>query len=197
MRRVAYGHAVRRPQCMSNGAVAEYRWEVRVGDAAVVPAELTTPRLRLPLLDAENVAALVAGRRLPGWADDFPAEGDVEIARALARDGVPAGPDAVFGPRLVVEAATAEAVGTAGFLGPPRDGVVEIGYGIVPSRRRRGYAGEAVRALLDLVAAQPGVTEVVAHAEAGNIASIRVLQRNGLTYQGREGSLVRYAVPLT
>jgi RimJ/RimL family protein N-acetyltransferase len=164
--------------------------------AASMPPELTTARLSLPLLDAEHVAALVGGRRLPGWAEDFPAEGDVDAATMLARDGMPHGPDAVFGPRLVVERETGEAVGSAGFFGPPRDGVVELGYGIVPSRQRRGYAGEAVRALLDLAAAQPSVTGVIAHAEADNIASIRVLEKSGLTYQGREGSLVRYAVPL-
>jgi RimJ/RimL family protein N-acetyltransferase len=97
----------------------------------------------------------------------------------------------------VVERSTGEAIGTAGFFGPPRDGVVEIGYGIVPSRRRRGYAAEAVHALLGLAAAQPGVTEVVAHAEADNVASIRVLEKSGLSYQGREGVLVRYAARLS
>jgi ribosomal-protein-alanine N-acetyltransferase len=159
-----------------------------------MPVEMTTARLRLPLLDAGTAAALVAGRRLPGWAGDFPAEGDVDVAGVLDREGVPPGPDAVFGPRLVVEGSTGEAIGTAGFFGPPRNGVVEVGYGIVPSRQRRGYATEATRALVELALAQPGVHEVVAHAEADNRASIRVLEKCGLTYAGREGSLVRYGV---
>jgi len=162
-----------------------------------MPAHLTTARLRLPLMDAGTVDALVSGRRLPGWAEDFPAEGDVDIARVLAarhhREG---GPDGVFGPRLVVEGSTDEVIGTAGFFGAPRDGVVELGYGIVPSRQRHGYATEAARALIELALAQPGVSEVVAHAEPGNAASIRVLEKNGLTYAGREGSLVRYSVSL-
>jgi [ribosomal protein S5]-alanine N-acetyltransferase len=163
----------------------------------VTPAHLTTQRLQLPLMDAGTVAALGSGRRLPAWADDFPAEGDVDIAGVMpvrhAREG---GPDAVLGPRLVVERSTGEVIGTAGFFGPPREGVVEIGYGIVPSRQRRGYATEAARALVELALAQPGVSEVVAHAEPGNAASIRVLEKNGLTYAGREGSLVRYALTL-
>jgi len=161
-----------------------------------MPAYLTTTRLRLPLMDAGIVAALVAGRRLPGWAEDFPAEGDVDVARVLAGDGVPTGADAAFGARLVVERWTGETIGTAGFFGPPRDGAVEIGYGIVPSRQRRGYATEATRALIDLARAQPGVSEIVAHAESANTASIRVLEKNALTYAGREGSLVRYSVSL-
>jgi RimJ/RimL family protein N-acetyltransferase len=158
-----------------------------------MPVDLTTARLRLTLMDAGIVAALVSGRRLAGWAEDFPGEGDVDIAGVLGREGLPRGPDAVFGPRLVVERSTGDAVGTAGFFGPPRDGLVEIGYGIIPSRRRRGYATEAARALIELALAQPGVTEIVAHAESGNAASIRVLEKNALTYAGREGSLVRYS----
>jgi ribosomal-protein-alanine N-acetyltransferase len=159
-------------------------------------AHLITTRLQLPLMGAGTVRALVAGRRLPEWAEDFPAEGDVDIAGVLAREGVPVGPDAVFGPRLVIERSTREVIGTVGFFGPPRDGLVEIGYGIVPSRQRQGYATEAARALIELALAQPGVSEIVAHAEPGNAASIRVLERNGLTYAGREGRLVRYSVSL-
>jgi ribosomal-protein-alanine N-acetyltransferase len=159
-----------------------------------MPAHLTTARLRLPLMDAGTMAALVSGRRLPGWAEDFPSEGDVDVAGVLAREGVPSGPDAAFGPRLVVERSTGETIGTVGFFGPPRDGAVEIGYGIVPSRQRRGYATEATRALIELALAQPGVSEIVAHAESANAASIRVLEKNALTYAGREGSLVRYSV---
>jgi [ribosomal protein S5]-alanine N-acetyltransferase len=155
---------------------------------------VTTARLQLPLMDADTAAALVSGRRRPGWAEDFPAEGDVDVAGVLTREGVPSGSDAVFGPRLVVEASTGEVIGTAGFFGPPREGAVEIGYGIVPSRQRRGYATEAARALIELALARPGVSEIVAHAEPGNAASIRVLEKNALTYAGREGSLVRYSV---
>jgi ribosomal-protein-alanine N-acetyltransferase len=161
-----------------------------------MPAHLTTARLQLPLMDAGIVSALVTGRRLPGWGEDFPAEGDVDIAGVLARGGVPVGPDAFFGPRLVVERSTGEVIGTAGFFGPPRDGLVEIGYGIVPSRQRRGYATETVRALIETALAQPGVSEIIAHADPANAASIRVLEKNGLTYAGREGSLVRYSVSL-
>jgi RimJ/RimL family protein N-acetyltransferase len=55
--------------------------------------------------------------------------------------------------------------------------------------------------MLDMLDAQRAyelgfVTEVVAHAEADNLASIRVLEKSGLTYQGHEGALVRYAAPL-
>ena len=66
-------------------------------------SELTTDRLLLPPVTAEHVAAVTAGHRLAGWAADFPSEGDEVIAGMLDRNGVPVGPDTVFGQRLVVE----------------------------------------------------------------------------------------------
>jgi RimJ/RimL family protein N-acetyltransferase len=38
-------------------------------------------------------------------------------------------------------------VGSGGFVGPPVDGVVEIGYEIAPAYRERGLATEATRAM--------------------------------------------------
>ena len=110
--------------------------------------DVVTERLLLRPVTAEHVAAVVAGRRLPGWAPDFPSEGDQVIAGMLERDGLPVGSDAAFGQRLVVERGTGLAVGGIGIFGPPEDGRVEIGYGIVESRRGRGYATEAARALV-------------------------------------------------
>src|SRR3954451_23519287 len=55
--------------------------------AAVLP--VVTGRLDLPLLAGPHVTAIAEGRRLPSWAPDFPAEGDVDIARLIAAAGTP------------------------------------------------------------------------------------------------------------
>src|SRR5256885_16644255 len=53
-------------------------------------------------------------------------------------------------------AALPRLVGVAGYKGgPDAAGVVELGYGIVPERRRRGFAGEAVRGLVSPALADP------------------------------------------
>jgi RimJ/RimL family protein N-acetyltransferase len=39
-------------------------------------------------------------------------------------------------------------VGSGGFVGPPVDGVAEIGYEIAPEFRGRGYATAAARAMV-------------------------------------------------
>jgi RimJ/RimL family protein N-acetyltransferase len=73
-----------------------------------------------------------------------------------------------------------EVVGDAGFKGPPQDGEVELGYSVVPPHRRRGYATEAARALVDWALGQPGVERVVAETEPENAPSQRVLELIGM-----------------
>jgi len=145
-------------------------------------SDIVSARLVLRPINAEEVAAVLNGQRQPGWAADFPAEGDQVIAGLLARAGLPAGDRARrFGHRLVVERDTGTVVGGVGFFGPPQDGEVEIGYGIVPSRQRRGYATEAVQAMVADILQTDGVQTVTAHVDLDNPASIRVLEKSGMT----------------
>jgi ribosomal-protein-alanine N-acetyltransferase len=157
---------------------------------------LPTERLLLVPVTAEHVAAVTSGRRLPGWAPDFPSAGDREIAGMLDRNGLPGDPCTVFGQRLVVERETGLTVGGIGFFGPPEDGRVEIGYGLVESRRGRGYATEAATAMVRLALSLPEVTEVVALVDPGNAASVRVLEKTGLRFRSHDGGEARYAVTL-
>lgn len=53
-------------------------------------------------------------------------------------------------------------VGTVSYKRPPTDGVVEIGYSVVPSCQRRGLATEASRALIES-SWKRGAEVVVAH----------------------------------
>ena len=156
--------------------------------------ELITERLVLSPVTAAHVAAVVTGRGQVGWAPDFPAEGDRVIAGMLDRNGLPDGADAVFGQRLVVERATGLVVGGIGLFGPPEDGRVEFGYGIVESRRGRGYATEAARALVRTALGLPGVTAVVAGVDPANAASVRVLEKAGLSFRSHDGAEAQYAV---
>src|SRR5271163_269258 len=144
--------------------------------------DIVTDRLILRPITAEDVQAVVSGQRQSGWAGDFPAEGDQVIARLLVRTGMAADEGARrFGHRLVVERDTNTVVGGVGFFGPPQDGEVEIGYGIVPSRQRRGYATEAVQAMVADILPLDGIQTITANVEFDNLASVRVLQKCGMT----------------
>jgi RimJ/RimL family protein N-acetyltransferase len=79
---------------------------------------------------------------------------------------------------VLTECATPKLVGTAGYKGPPVDGVVEIGYSVVPSWQRRGLATEASRALIE-TAWERGAETVVAHTLPHLDPSIAVLRRLG------------------
>jgi len=69
-------------------------------------------------------------------------------------------------------------VGSAGFFGPPSDGVAEIGYSICLAYRQRGLATKTVAMLIEL-ARRNGVHTLTATTRADNAASAGVLMNNG------------------
>jgi len=138
--------------------------------------DLVTDRLALRPWTGADVGAVLSGPRADLWADDFPAEGDRVIAGLIGERPAWLGE---HGHRLVVERESGLAVGSIGLFWPPAEGALEIGYGIVPSRRGRGYASEAARALAGFALTAPGVRTVTAEVEPSNPASVRVLEKAG------------------
>ncbi len=87
------------------------------------------------------------------------------------------------------------AIGNGGFKGPPApDGTVEIGYSILEEHQRRGYASEAVEALIQWAFDGPGVRRVIADTYPVLIGSIGVLRKLGFRKvgAGSEEGVVRY-----
>lgn len=140
-------------------------------------ADLTTDRLVLRAWTPEEIDAVVAGKHLSHWAEDFPAEGDEALSGLFATHPAWFGE---YGHRQMIERATGEVVGATGLFWPPQDGTVEFGYGVAPSRRRRGYASEAARALVAHGLTALGVHTVFAKVSLDNHASVRVLEKSGL-----------------
>jgi [ribosomal protein S5]-alanine N-acetyltransferase len=155
----------------------------------ILPAEITTPRVRLPLITAADAAAMRSGRRDPSWHPGYPRPDDVDAA-SMARDGETWGPRHIVCDRMSGVPAESGAkraiswggglrVGTIGPLGPPADGEVEVGYGLVEDARGLGLATEALRALLAEIDAA-GV-RVRAGVQPDNGASLKVLAGCGFT----------------
>ena len=90
----------------------------------------------------------------------------------------------------VVRAVVAEpegVVGHAGFHGPPDgDGMVEVGYTVLPHLRGRGYATAALAALVAEAAAAPDVRVVRASVSPDNPASLAVVRRAGFVLVGEQ-----------
>ena len=77
-------------------------------------------------------------------------------------------------------------IGFAGFARPPeRPGVVELIYAFAPETWGRGYATEVAGALVAFGFDRCGLTRIEATVDPANEASKRVLEKIGMTYEGR------------
>ena len=152
---------------------------------------IATPRLRLLPLTPSLLRAVASGdlaqveRQLSarvekGWEQGVPATLRLEQLAADASEQ----PWLV---RAMIASTPARVVGCVGFHAPPDDdGRVEIGYDIVASERRKGYAREGIRALLDWAWATGRVRTCVASVSPHNAASLALIQSFGFRHVGEQ-----------
>jgi RimJ/RimL family protein N-acetyltransferase len=164
-------------------------------DGAVT--DVRTARLQLHPIDVAEGERIVARSAGPddSWASDFPFEGDVGAVGGFLRATATSGEQRPFGFYRITRQADGRAIGGIGFKGQPVNGCVEIGYGLAPSARGDGYAAEAVVAVLAL-AAEHGLSRVIADTTLDNIASERTLIRAGFRLLGADDELQQYEVLL-
>lgn len=157
---------------------------------------LRTDRLELTPLPVTTAAALPDGREEVGrnLGVHLPAEWpDPNLLGVLRRHASAPAEAECFGVWLMIERETDTVVGDIGFHGPPdEDGTVEVGYSVVPSRRRRGYASEATTALVAWAHLQPTVSTVVAGCDPENKPSIATLERVGFRRTGEANGEIRW-----
>ena len=161
---------------------------------AAAVTDLHTPRLTLHAIDTAEGERIVARQAGAGdvWADDFPFDGDIIGVTAFLRASA-YGNQRPFGHYRITRKADGQAIGGIGFKGQPQNACAEIGYGLAPSARGQGYAAEALTAILT-VAAEYGVSRVVADTDKDNIASQRTLERAGFRRLAANGDLYLYEV---
>jgi ribosomal-protein-alanine N-acetyltransferase len=150
---------------------------------------IATDRLDLPPLTPAALQALIEAdpdrlTALTGAVFPLPVEAPPLMGDALPffRDRLRDHPEeAAWWARLLVRRDTREAVGSAGFAGPPDEtGTVTVGYAVYPACQGLGFATEAVRVLVLWALAQPGVARVRATIPPNNAPSRRVAERAGL-----------------
>ena len=116
---------------------------------------------------------------------------------ALEQEGAPLGWHLHYVAALGAGGRPTSLVGAGGFKGPPDErGTVEIGYSVLPSMRRRGFATEAACALVRRAFETPAVTRVVAETLPELEASIGVLRKCGfqIAEDPSERTVVRYEI---
>ncbi len=150
---------------------------------------LHTDRLVLRRIEPDDVGQLLARRndpevaRFETWTLPFPAERMQEIVDAVVAMGEPR--DGEWWMAAIDERSTGASIGEVavrlGFGGRS----AEIGYTLEPGSWGRGYATEAVDAMLDHLFDAVGVSRVSAMLHPDNVASARVLERCGFLHEGR------------
>jgi RimJ/RimL family protein N-acetyltransferase len=145
-----------------------------------------TPPLHLipatpPLIDAELQGAQRLAKQLevvlpPDWPPEHHDADTLRFFRGALSEAGAAG----WWLHYVVasDGTTSVLVASVGYKGPPLNGVVEIGYSVVPSWQRRGIATTASQALIES-AWRRGAQTVLAHTLPDGEASIGVLRKLG------------------
>jgi RimJ/RimL family protein N-acetyltransferase/uncharacterized damage-inducible protein DinB len=167
-------------------------------------SELRSPRLRLVAATPELVTADLAGQSalgqqlhatvLSSWPPEYYDESAMRWTLAQLEDPAQHGWSSFY---LLADGTL---VGLCGYKGPPDPtGTVEIGYGLAPEMQGKGYASEAVNALVDHALTIPQVRRIIAETLPALGPSIRVLERTGfrLIGEGSERGVIRFELTRT
>jgi RimJ/RimL family protein N-acetyltransferase len=153
--------------------------------------------------DAASLRAVIAGREAlaahlsvavpegwPAFPEAYAHALDVLVADASS---------AAWWTHLFIERESRSLVGSGGYAGRPKDGVVEIGYEIAPAFQGRGLALEVARGLVEHAFADAAVSAVIGHTRPETNASTRVLEKAGFVRvedveDPEEGTLWRWRI---
>jgi RimJ/RimL family protein N-acetyltransferase len=171
------------------------------GDLLVRTERLDLPLIPLELLDAlidgdREAVARLAPYRVPG---DFPSsptelvDGKGELVGFLTfrRDQLRRDPDRYpWSLRAIVRRADRSMIGFVNFHGPPGSNdlgvldAVELGWSVFAPERRKGYATETARALMDWASREHGIRRFISATTPGNAPSLRVHEKLGFEKTG-------------
>lgn len=160
------------------------------GPAAVIESE----RLQLPLLslsqldrlvakDRETVAAEIGASLSKAWLDSI---GRLAAMRAGQIRERPADAPWLLRPILLRNAGEPlPAIGYLNFHGAPdENGMLEIGYTLLPEARGQGYAIESVRAAFDWATRVHGIRHFRASVSPDNARSLNLIGKLGFAQTG-------------
>jgi RimJ/RimL family protein N-acetyltransferase len=134
---------------------------------------------------SEHLACLLGARVEPGWPPgEYNRDAQEFFKYRLKEGGISViGWYLWYAVRREELGQSSTLVGAGGYFGPPsKKGEVEIGFSVMPSSRRLGYATEMAEALVSNAFCDIRVQKVVARTNSDNIASVKVLFKSGFRY---------------
>jgi ribosomal-protein-alanine N-acetyltransferase len=148
---------------------------VTASDYAALQAHWAAPDVRRFLFDGAMLSPAEIREAIEDSTRDFTAAG--------------------YGLWLIQEQDRTDLTGAAG-LRPLDDLGLEIFYSLAPAFWGKGYATEAARAVVEHALGPLGLPEVLAEVDAGNTASVAVVERLGMAafdvVPGLLGPMTRY-----
>jgi len=165
----------------------EARWQAAKRLEKVAVPVLETPRLLIRPLGFNDAPFILELLNTPGFLSQIGDRGVRTLDDAKAY--IESGPMASyrqhgFGLSAVVLRGSGEAIGLCGLLKRDTLADLDIGYALLPTAFRQGYAAEACTAVLADAWARLSLRRVVAIVSVGNTASIRVLDKLGFRDEG-------------
>ena len=146
--------------------------------------ELTTERLRLRFFRESDVDPFLDFYRDPQSAAIYGA--DIKHSDVWRRVALVIGHWHLrgFGPWALEDRASGKFAGHCGLWFPEGWGDVEVGYGIMPEFRGKGYASEAAARVRNYGYREKGIARLVSYIDPSNSASLRVAEKLGARPDG-------------
>lgn len=149
---------------------------------------IRTERLLLRPFTHEELEAAAEPADLPQFAQGFPSPEDQDWAQTAMEAGSYFFTETMYSMFAVVDAASGQIIGMAGFVGPPIDHELEVVGSIVPNRQNQGYAGEVLPYLVELAFQNSQVNAVNASVPQGNEPARKLLLDKGFSERPCGGS---------
>ncbi len=161
-----------------------------VPTAQTFPLYILTPRLVLrnwTLDDLPAAHAIYSHPEVMRWSPAGPSP-SLEATRAILEEHLASYAQHGIGKWAVALRATGEVIGYCGVAMELVHGLTpepELGYRLLPEFQGQGYATEAARAALTHCLTLVGLPRILGLVEPANVASVRVLLKLGMIWQGR------------
>lgn len=152
--------------------------------------DITTEWLHIRDLEREDLDSMVAL-----WTDPIVKREMGTYGPQVSEEVLPWIEDAISHNRAVprfahnsaiVESSSGLVTGWIGFGKPSKPGIgdLDFGYSVLPEFRGRGYATEALSAVIEFCFAEVGANSVFGETMPANVASARVMEKVGMQRAG-------------
>lgn len=152
-------------------------------------------RLVLRPFTQDELEAITESADLAQFAPGFPTPEDQDWAHTALDAGSHFFTETMYSMFAIVDTASDQIIGMAGFVGPPIDDELEVVGSVIPSLQNQGYADEVLPHLMELAFQDPEVKAVNASVPWGNEPARKLLLKHGFTERPSGGIEATYVHP--